>query len=183
MKIIGVDYSYTSPSICLLGEDFKSSLFYFANANKKLAITAQNYEGFLLDKDHIDNVERYEKIANWAVEKIMQHHTPNTKVYMEGYAYGARGGMLFNIAENGGLFKFLLKQATGIHPIIVAPTSVKKSFSGKGNSNKDAMVQYLLDSEGVDIVSWMQMNKLGSPAHDVVDSYAIAKHGEKLENA
>lgn len=177
MKLIGIDYSYTSPSICILGDDFQSSLFYFANSNKKVCVKARNYEGFLIEKDWVDNVDRYERLALWAVEKIQQHWEPDSKIILEGYAFGARGGMLFNIAENAGLLKYHLKRSFGRHPEIISPTAVKKHWTGKGNANKEAMVQTLLDKEGVDVVSWMQMNKLASPAHDVVDSYAIARTG------
>jgi len=177
MKIFGIDYSYTSPSICVLGDDFKSSFFYFANANKKVCVKALNYEGTLLQKDWADNVERYETLAKWAVEKIQQHWEPGSRIILEGYAFGARGGMMFNIAENAGLLKYHLKKAFGIHPEIIAPTMVKKLWTGKGNANKEAMVQTLIDKEGIDIVKWMQMSKLASPAHDIVDSYAIARTG------
>jgi hypothetical protein len=183
--IFGIDYSYTSPAICVLGENFETSKFYFANQNKKLCYNALNYEGTLLEKDYADSVDRYEKISLWAVSKIQQHWVEGSKIYLEGYAFGARGGLLFNIAENGGMLKYHLKKAFGVHPIIVAPTAVKKDFSGKGNANKEGMVQNLLDKEGINIVQWMQMNKLGSPAHDVVDSYAIAllgKHLEEIDN-
>ena len=182
-KFIGIDYSYTSPAICILGDDFKNSFFYFANQNKKLCYNALNYEGTLLDKDHADNVDRYEKIALWAVSKIQQHWVDGSRIYLEGYAFGARGGLLFNIAENAGLLKYHIKKQFGIHPEIVAPTAVKKDFTGKGNANKEGMVKNLLDKEGVCILQWMQMNKLGSPAHDVVDSYAIASYGKHLEEA
>lgn len=177
MKIFGIDYSYTSPSICVLGDDFKSSFFYFANANKKVCVKALNYEGTLIQKYWADNVDRYETLAKWSVEKIQQHWEAGSKIILEGYAFGARGSMLFNIAENAGLLKYHLKKSFGLHPEIVAPTAVKKHWTGKGNANKEAMVQTLLDKEGIDIVKWMQMSKLASPAHDIVDSYAIARTG------
>lgn len=176
--IFGIDYSYTSPAICVLGEDFRSSTFYFANQNKKVCVEAQNYKGFLLGKDWKNNVERYETLANWAVRCIKPHWTPDSRIILEGYAFGARGGMVFNIAENAGLLKYKLKEAFACHPEIIAPTAVKKAWTGKGNANKEQMVQTLLDKEGIDIVSWLQMSKMASPAHDVVDSYAIAKTGE-----
>lgn len=177
MRIFGIDYSFTSPSICVLGDDFRSSFFYFANANKKVCVKARNYEGFLIEKTWADDAERYEILARWAVSKIQQHWEPDSIIILEGYAFGARGGLLFNIAENAGLLKYHLKKAFGLYPKIISPTEVKKRWSGKGNANKEVMVKTLLDKEDVDIVEWLQMNKLSSPAHDVVDSYAIALVG------
>lgn len=178
--IFGIDYSYTSPAICVLGENFEKSKFYFCNQNKKVCVTALNYEGTLLTKDYSHDSERYDRISNWAIERISQHWTAGSTIILEGYAFGARGGMLFNIAENAGLLKYKLSKEFS-HPEIVSPTAVKKFWTGKGNANKEVMVQTLLDKEGIDIVKWMQMNKLGSPAHDIVDSYAIALFGKELK--
>lgn len=175
--IIGIDYSYTSPAICILGDDFRSSLFYFANTNKKVCVKAKNYEGTLLDKEWEDSVERYFRLATWAVESIRPHIRENTQIILEGYAYGSRAGLLFNIAENAGLLKYHLKREYGIFPTIISPTEVKKIWTGKGNAKKEMMVETLKTKEDIDIVSWMQMNKLQSPAHDVVDSYAIGLCG------
>lgn len=175
--VIGIDYSYTSPAICILGDDFQSSLFYFSNEKKKLCVAARNYTGNLIYKEWPDSVERYEALAKWAVESIRPHWKDGATIVLEGYAFGAKGGLLFNIAENAGLLKYHLKKAFGVFPVIVAPTEVKKFWTGKGNANKELMVQTLKEKEGIDIVDWMSHNKLQSPAHDVVDSYAIALTG------
>lgn len=172
--IFGIDYSYTSPSICVLGDDFRSSYFYFANNNKKVCVKALNYDGTYFEKK-LTNIERYEFLANWAIEKIKQHWEQESKIILEGYSYGSQKGLLFNIAENAGLLKYYIKKTFNVFPEIVSPTTVKKLWTGKGNSSKEIMVKTLLDKEGVDIVRWMNMSKLTSPAHDIVDSYAIAK--------
>lgn len=175
--IIGIDYSYTSPAICILGEDFKSSQFYYANQNKKVAVKARNYQGTLISKDWKDPIERYTTLALWAVESIKPHITNNTKIILENYAFGSRAGLLFNIAENAAILKFHLKREFDIFPDLISPTEVKKKWSGKGNAKKEQMVDTLKEKEGIDIVEWMCMNKLQSPAHDMVDSYAIARTG------
>ena len=172
--IIGIDYSYTSPAICILGDDFKSSRFFYATYNKKLEMKARNYEGFLLNED-LKDTERYKEIGNWATNAIADFIVVNDdlQVAIEGYSYGSSHSLTFNIAENAGILKLYLLNL-GIVPTIIPPTTAKKHFSGSGRANKEDMRQALIDKEGVDIVEWLGMKRLNSPAHDIVDSYAIA---------
>lgn len=180
--IFGIDYSYTNPSICVLGNSFKESYFYFLTTKKKYAKKEKNYEGMFLERKSGDNdIEFYEKISSWAISKIKENwiNPNNTIVVLEGYSMGSRLGRSFNIAENTSILKFFLKQ-NNIKPLIVPPTTIKKFWTGKGNSSKDLMVKILLDKEGVDVLQWLGMKKLESPAHDLVDSYAIAKFGQEI---
>lgn len=170
---IGIDYSYTSPAICVLGDDFKASSFFYATYNKKLAEKALNYDGFLLTEE-LKDIQRYYEIAEWAISIIKPYIKENVKIAMEGYSFGSSRSLTFNIAENAGLLKFLLFKELNIIPTIIPPTTAKKHFSGSGRANKEDMRQALINKENVDIVEWLGMKKLNSPAHDIVDSYAIA---------
>lgn len=178
-NIIGIDYSYTSPAICILGEDFRGSTFYYANQKKKFAIEARNYKGTLIEKDWSHPIQRYDALARWAVDSIRPHIRDNTSIILENFAFGSRTGLVFNIAENAAMLKYRLMTEFNLYPTLVAPTEVKKAWTGKGNAQKERMVEVLKEKEGVDILEWMAIDKLQSPAHDVVDSYAIAKMGLK----
>lgn len=181
---IGIDYSYTSPSICILGNDFLSSKFYFMNSTKKVCVDALNYEGLHFKKDHFkSDIERFDHVSDWALDKIAQYYKPNeTGLYMEGYSYGSSVGMVFNIAENAGLLKYKIYEKWGVSPELLAPTSIKKFFTGIGNCGKDGMVFALQKNEGVNIMTHLKMtgSKIASPAHDIVDSYAVAKMGKSM---
>lgn len=177
---IGIDYSYTSPSVCILGEDFRSSQFYFMNSVKKVCIKYNNYEGTrLVKEDFLHDVQRYDFVSNWAMSKIKQHYKPGeTKIFMEGFAFGSTTGLVFNIAENGGTLKFKLHKELGEYPTLIAPTSAKKFFTGSGKCGKDGMVMALWKNEGVNVMKDLGLDgKVRSPVHDIVDSYAIAKMG------
>ena len=172
---IGVDYSYTSPAICVLGSDFKTSKFFYATYNPKMeGKSGKNCLGYILNP-RLKDTERYAEIGEWGkkvVSKCLK--AKNVKVAMEGYSFGSSRSLTFNIAENAGLLKFLLFKELNIIPHIIPPTTAKKHFSGSGRANKEDMRQALIDKEGVDIVEWLGMKRLNSPAHDIVDSYAIA---------
>lgn len=181
---IGIDYSYTSPSVCILGKDFLSSKFFFMNGTKKVCVSNLNYEGVHFDKKNFKrDIDRFDHVSDWAIDKIANYYKPNqTEIYMEGYSYGSSVGKVFNIAENAGLLKYKIYRNWGLAPELLAPTSVKKFFTGIGNCGKDGMVFALQKNEGVNIMAHLKMTgtKIASPAHDIVDSYAVAKMGYEM---
>lgn len=176
MIYIGIDYSYTSPAICILGDNFATSQFYYATYNDKLAEGYKNCHGHLLNSK-LEGVERYREIARWGAGIVALYQRLNDyqemHVAMEGYSYGSSKSLTFNIAENAGVLKLYLLDLD-IVPTIIPPTTAKKFFSGSGRANKEDMRAALVEKEGVDIVDWMGFKTLKSPAHDIVDSYAIA---------
>lgn len=60
-------------------------------------------------------------------------------VVVEGYSYGS-GFQAHQLGELGGVLRVLLTE-TGVTWVEVAPTRVKRYATGKGNANKDAMLQ------------------------------------------
>jgi len=60
-------------------------------------------------------------------------------VVIEGYAFGARGGSVFDIAELGGIVRWELLLAD-IPFVDVPPSTLKKYATGKGNAGKDEMI-------------------------------------------
>lgn len=168
--VIGIDYSYTSPAICILKNNFKNSQFHFATYNK-INKEYPNIQGYKLNSS-LKETERYDEIAHWAYNTI-KPFKDNCIVGLEGYSFGSSRSLVFNIAENVGILKFYLL-TLGIKPIIISPTTNKKFFSGSGRSNKEDMRQSLIERESVDIVEYMGFKALKSPAHDIVDSYSLA---------
>ena len=116
--------------------------------------------------------QRYSSISDWALEVC----SGVDEVALEGYAMGAKG-RVFNIAENTGILKWRLWQATT--PIEVIPPSVIKKFAtGKGNANKEKMHEAFMEETGVDLIKAMtpSKRKVGNPVSDVVDAYYICKY-------
>jgi crossover junction endodeoxyribonuclease RuvC len=60
-------------------------------------------------------------------------------VVVEGYSFGSRGNTLFQIAELGGIVRFDLCR-NGTPYVDVAPGTLKKYATGKGNAGKDEMI-------------------------------------------
>ena len=111
-KIAGIDYSLTSPAICVYKEeddgffDFDRCMLYYLSNNKRqqqLAagcgvsnIIAEPYPEWNCEE------ERHEKLASWAYQRVQGC----SEVYLEGYAFAtsAQAGVR-SIAENTGLLK------------------------------------------------------------------------------
>ncbi len=177
--IAGIDYSLNGPCICVFrGKTYdtpfgiKDCYFYFLTNTKSLAKTFDyQFIGTNFD-DYSHDCQRYESIADWALEKV----EGSVLVGLEGYAFGASGRAIFQIAENCGLLKYKLYQ-NRLPVEVIPPTSVKKLATGKGNATKEKMVKQFQTDTKINLQKMITPNRssLGSPVTDIVDAYYICK--------
>ena len=60
----------------------------------------------------------------------------------------------------------------------MAPTTIKKFATGKGNANKEKLYDAFVEETGIDIRKTLDIsNKSWNPVSDIVDAYYIAKYG------
>jgi crossover junction endodeoxyribonuclease RuvC len=77
---------------------------------------------------------------NWQILKaVIQAVHGADVVLVEGYAFGAKGRAVFEIAELGGVLR-LGFYTRGVRWVEVPPSCVKTLATGKGNSKKDAVL-------------------------------------------
>ena len=178
MRIVGIDYSLTSPCICICDAiefGFSKCKFYYLTSNKKLDIDIDNIQGDL-HKDFNCNEERYYNITKWVVDHLQEGDI----IYIEGYSMGSTG-MVFNIAENAGLLKHFLWSLNYEYRII-APTQIKKYATGKGNANKQFLQDVFEETTGYYIKKKLLLtDKQWNPSSDIIDSYFICKYGHEQE--
>jgi len=178
--VAGIDYSLTSPAICIAEiinscVVFENCKFHYLKQNKSQGsfdnIFAYEYP------EYTDDIERFTKLANWTIDCIRWHDGRASHVYLEDYAYAATG-RVFNIGENTGILKQHLR-TNGFHYTTIPPTVIKKEASGKGNANKELMYETFLAETHVDLQSRLTPNstKIVNPVSDIVDSYYICKTG------
>jgi|TARA_B110000263_G_scaffold75624_1_gene66103 Holliday junction resolvasome RuvABC endonuclease subunit len=172
----GIDYSTTSPCICIFKKDgtinpIDCNFSFFALDKWRPRWSAlQNVNCYKLPKD-LKLIDKYIFLADWTIEALRWHNGRVEKVIIEDYSYSSTG-RVFNIAENVGILKFKLKQ-NGFRYETVPPTVIKKFATGKGNSNKEAMLEaWKAEPDNFELV---QEN--GNPATDIVDSYYLCKYG------
>lgn len=128
--------------------------------------------------DYKTNTERFSRIGNWVIDciSIFETDTSMCSIMMEDYALGAKG-KVFEIAENMGILKYKL-QIIGHRYSVVAPTTVKKFATGKGNSDKLKMYDaWKQETDNFDLWNMMTPNRtsISSPVTDIVDSYFLLK--------
>jgi Holliday junction resolvasome RuvABC endonuclease subunit len=176
-KIVGIDYSMSSPGVCIYGPTFQESqLHYLTDQAKLVGRFNGNIHGHF-HKLFKSQEQRFEQIMHWALQCIGEFS--NTIVYLEDYSMGSKG-RVFHIAECAGLLKYNLYKFD-IPFVTVPPTVLKKFAFGKGNAKKEDMYTAFLRDTNIDIKKLLTPNrKLGSPETDIVDSYFLARYGASL---
>ena len=180
VRIGGIDYSLTSPSVCVYNGDKdnftfdRCKIFYLSSVKKFSEIVNNNLEGQATLKEYACPEERYDYISDWALDILISYDIQHVAV--EDYSYGSTG-KVFHIAENTGLLKWKLWQSE-INYMVVPPTVIKKFASGKGNANKEKMYESFLFETKRKLQDEFNIKseKIGNPVSDIVDSYYICKY-------
>lgn len=178
--IAGIDYSITSPAICIgeVGAPFSKCHVYCFG---KKAIQG-NIGNIRIDAypDWETQIERFISLQTWAMAAFDHHRVES--VALEGYAFAAKG-KVFNLAENTGVLKVGLHQRN-IPFEVVAPTSNKKYACGKGNASKEMLYEAFVEQEGVNLKGLLEDNSkdVGNPTSDIIDAYYLHKYMSNIKN-
>ena len=184
MRIAGIDYSLTSPAICVWKQeddrffDFDScDVYYLENPSRRkrpshgiLNLHSEPYPEWETEE------ERHELLSKWTMSIIT-----GCEVFIEGYAFATSGtSHVRSIAENTGLLKHKMHKVKQSFTS-VPPTVIKKYATGKGNANKeimyDAFCAEILTPPDLKSRLTPKSKKLRNPVTDIVDSYFICKYG------
>jgi Holliday junction resolvasome RuvABC endonuclease subunit len=172
--IVGIDYSTSSPCICVSVKDDYD--FYYLSRIKKVTGAIEFDHGImngdLMPKEFDSKIEQYAFIANWAMDVLSRYDIDN--VWIEDYAFAATG-KVFHIGENTGILKYrLMKKEIPYH--VVAPTTVKSTTVGKGNASKEDIIENFNRTFDTDIHEVLDTKTL-NPVSDIADSYHICTYG------
>ena len=172
--IIGIDYSLTSPAVCINIDGDAGLMFYYLTNKKKYTGTmSEDIVGYE-HKDYNSPIQRFTQISDWVLDLISGLINP--KVFIEGYSFGSKGQGLFQIAENCGILKYRLEEQN-IPYTTVVPSVVKKGATGKGNADKEMMYEAFTKEVGIDLKKIFDTEKVGNPLSDIADSYFIQRVG------
>lgn len=178
MILAGIDYSYTSPAICVFDTTkelaFHTLKFYNMNDKKKLAGFYGIGGNVRIDTfpEYKTQEQRFRNICDWASSVLIANGVD--EVCIEGYSFGATSGLVFNIAENASLIKQFM-DVRGTPFTTPTPSQVKKNHTGKGNSKKDVMVDKFHEIFSVKMHELLGVKEMAKPIDDLVDSYAVLK--------
>ena len=175
MIIAGVDYSITSPAMCIhYGNEWNINNCIFYYFDDKIN-TYKNFYALEYPEWTVD-IERYVKIADIFLDFL----SLCDYIGIEGYAYAGKG-RVFSMAEHTGILKYKL-YSLGINYTIYPPPVIKKFATNKGNCDKDLLEEHF-DKEGLDDsirdilkMSHAPKSRYYTPISDIVDSYYVAKY-------
>ena len=120
-KTIGIDYSLSSPAICVCRGKFKfenCKIYFLTNVKK---YEGKFYNGQIDGRLHLpytSEQQRHDQISEWALSVI---GTAIGNIFIEGYSFGSKG-LVFNLAENMGT----LKHKPTTCPFCGADTSIEE---------------------------------------------------------
>jgi len=172
--IIGIDYSLTSPAICInINGDDILMFYYLTNKKKYIGQMSEDIIGYE-HKEWTDPIQRFKYISDFALDIISPLISP--QIFIEGYSFGSKGQGLFQIAENCGILKYRLQEQNLPYQTVV-PSVVKKGATGKGNADKDMMYEAFVKETNIDLKKVFDTDKVGNPVSDIADSYFIQKVG------
>ena len=179
-KIAGLDFSYTSPAICIY--DGSEYIFVgFRGPKKKQSSSNKNVILLEYPEKYSCTEDRFDKLTDMMFDVLIKHEI--TKVFLEGYSFGSMGNT-FNIGEATGLMKWKLFKS-GIDVEVVPPTVVKKFATDKGNAKKILMLEkFLLETDHgfklTDLEYSVNGDKIEKPLDDLVDAYWLCKLGNSV---
>ena len=204
---IGIDFSLTSPAICVYkngeysfisffndgGKDWKKSKSKSYKYHKELSdiIDVIPYTRKIDDSNY--RIEQKTKMAdalmivNIIIEKLKTIIDDDVIIGLEGFSYGSISSSTLDLAMYNSFLRMKLIENFGSDVLnIISPTEGKKMLFGKGNANKENMIQAFIDNRLED--SELMMNnfwkyckdngvdfKQPKPIDDLVDAYGILK--------
>lgn len=184
MITAGIDYSMTSPAICIAVSDTEFNVHYLCKQKKlhKATVIEGNNVTLCLNGGpsfmEEDSMFRYDSIGEWAIECLNLYGRPD-RIVIEDYAFAAKG-RVFHIGENTGILKHKMWVA-GFEWNTCEPTRLK-AFAGAGkrskNGSKDLMEQKFMEQTGIDIRTEFGLGeKTVNPISDIIDAYWLAMFG------
>jgi len=147
--ILGYDPSLTGTALCFLDPDCK---------------TIQHVETLVTGS--LRGLPRLLEIENRS-NTLIQKYNPQG-AFIEGYGFGARGRAVFSLGELGGILRRLMF-VTDVPYWDVPPTTLKKFITGKGNANKNILLEQTFRRYGIGSEVLTDDNQ--------VDAFGLAKLG------
>ena len=162
---IGIDFSLTSPAVCVYKNGEYSFISFFNDGGKdwrKSKSKSYRYHNELKDiievipytrKIDDSNYRNEQKtkmadalmIVNLIIEKLKTVIDGDVIIGLEGFSYGSISSSTLDLAMYNSFLRMKLIENFGSDVLnIVSPTEGKKVLCGKGNAKKDDMIQSVI---------------------------------------
>lgn len=156
--LVAIDPSLTGMAVCVWKQEHEHHCLMQRLESKPCGDSAR------------DRLRRYNAHAKGVID-IIRYYCPGT-VLIEGYSYASNGSVIA-LGEFGGILRLRILEAmaeTGATAFYeVAPSTLKKFTTGKGNGNKEAMAAHVQRQ-------WNQIFR----NNDETDAYALGQLGRHV---
>ena len=164
---IGIDFSLTSPAICVYKNDEYSFISFFNDGGKdwkksksktyryhnelseiiEVIPYTRNIDGSNYRSEQKTKMSDALMIANLIIEKLKSIIDSDVVIGLEGFSYGSISSSTLDLAMYNSFLRMKLIENFGSDCLhIVSPTEGKKMLFGKGNAKKDDMIQAFIDN-------------------------------------
>jgi hypothetical protein len=164
---IGIDFSLTSPAICVYKNNEYLFISFFNDGGKnwkKSKSKSYRYHNELcgvidiipytrkIDDSNYRNEQRTKMadalmISNLIIDKLKTIIDDEVIIGLEGFSYGSISSSTLDLAMYNSFLRMKLIENFGSECLnIVSPTEGKKMLFGKGNAKKDDMIQSFIDN-------------------------------------
>lgn len=170
---VGIDPSINSTGICIIKDN--TTTFYNIKPNltrKELELPIPDNFYFVI-YSKIDTHEEIYKTINFMriadrVEEIIARGDDEAHIVIEGIAFGSSSNSVCDLA---GLNHIIRTRLVKYDTEVVAPAQIKKFATGKGNANKDLMVEKFKEEYGHGLDMLIKID-------DMADAFWMAKYAE-----
>ena len=164
---IGIDFSLTSPAICVYKDGEYKFISFFNDGGKDWRHSkSKNYKyhnelsGIIdvipytrnVDDSNYRNEQKTKMedalmIANLIIEKLKAIIDDEVIIGLEGFSYGSISSSTLDLAMYNSFLRMKLIENFGSDCLnIISPTEGKKTLFGKGNAKKEDMIQAFIDN-------------------------------------
>ena len=165
---VGIDFSLTSPAICVYKNDEYSFISFFNDSGKdwkKSKSKLYRYHNELyniievipytrnIDDSNYRNEQKTKMadammIVNLIVEKLKSIIDDEVIIGLEGFSYGSISSSTLDLAMYNSFLRMKLIENFGSDVLnIISPTEGKKMLFGKGTAKKEDMIQSFIDNK------------------------------------
>lgn len=164
---VGIDFSLTSPAICVYKNGEYNFISFFNDGGKdwkKSKSKSYKYHNDLcgiidvipytrrIDDDCYRNEQKTKMadalhIVSLIIEKLKSIIDDEVVIGLEGFSYGSISSSTLDLAMYNSFLRMKLIENFGSDCLnIISPTEGKKILFGKGNAKKDDMIQAFIDN-------------------------------------
>jgi hypothetical protein len=165
---IGIDFSLTSPAICVYKNGIYSFISFFNDGGKDWKKSKSKNYRYHNDLFNIIDIIPYTRkiddsnyrneqktkmsdafmIVNLIIDKLKSIIDDDVIIGLEGFSYGSISSSTLDLAMYNSFLRMKLIENFGSDVLnIISPTEGKKMLFGKGNAKKDDMIQAFIDNK------------------------------------